>query len=445
MLLVAPAFGAGDFPPEHLLGKLENGVSPDVLIIKQGRPGTVDMAYQPVLELYPLVKMPADWKVRAEYVQKRMVSYFDWRALAYSPVAPRREFSLRRVAGGLIVLQGLASQDFKRIDRLLIEPHLRGYEGSMVTPAEWTLEVDGRRGPSFEMISWLTVSRDGKRLAYAGRKADLWRVVLDGKPGSGYSRVDKPVFSPDGKRFAYCAMTGMLWHVVSDDGSEGPGFSEVGWPVFSPDGKSLAYTVVDGTRHHVVLNGKKGEDYDMVERPVLGPGGKMAYPARNTGEMFVVLGERELPAHQQVSWPTFSIDGKHFAYAVCDGSESQMVLDGVPGRKFDQVDWPVFADCGDSLAYRAREGMKWIMVVDDHVDRRFDLVDRPIFGPRGKLVAFAAQKNQKWFAVSGDSVSDPFDWVGRLRLSPDGKLLGFGAQSGSQTWWKVIRVGKKMP
>ena len=139
---------------------------------------------------------------------------------------------------------------------------------------KWQAFVDGHAGPEYDQIGlpeherfW--VSPDGRRLAYAGRLGSKWQVVIDGRPEATCDEIQQDgvpfYFSPDGKRTAYTARTDKNWFVVID-GQPGPScyLVERGSFEFSDDGLRTAYVALrDGW--HVVVDNRLGPAYDEVD------------------------------------------------------------------------------------------------------------------------------------------------------------------------------------
>jgi hypothetical protein len=68
----------------------------------------------------------------------------------------------------------------------------------------------GKQGPV--RGSSVTLSRDGKHLAYAVKQGDSWLIVVDGVKGQKYHEVGNPVFRTDG-RPVYAAKTDRGWEL----------------------------------------------------------------------------------------------------------------------------------------------------------------------------------------------------------------------------------------
>src|SRR5215510_3602511 len=73
---------------------------------------------------------------------------------------------------------------------------------------------------SNERIKDLTVSKDGRRLAYIAQVGDKLAAVIDGRKEKAYDDIAEMNFSPDSQRVAYGASEGDEWLVVVDGKEE---------------------------------------------------------------------------------------------------------------------------------------------------------------------------------------------------------------------------------
>lgn len=113
----------------------------------------------------------------------------------------------------------------------------------------------------YSFISHLTVSPDGKRVAFAAlRGAHIARgagggvpsggltlkggvsvLVVDGETLGEYEHVGPPVFGPRSKRVAYPAQgSDFKWRLICGD-KKSDSYHHVSRPVFAPDGKSVGF------------------------------------------------------------------------------------------------------------------------------------------------------------------------------------------------------------
>lgn len=265
------------------------------------------------------------------------------------------------------------------------------------------------------------------RYAYAGRRGDEQFLVVDGVESGPYAEVHLGSFrwDPTGKRFACVVVKGDSFRVWMA-GKEGPPFEAI-WSytlTFGADGSSLAYVAVRAGRAVLVVDGVVKESAGSVDASTLKsvavsadlahfaalattsagavcfvdgvasrPYAKVAFldaVPRGSGFSFTAedLGEPktsdgrparewhrwviagvEMPNAQSVSFPTFSADGRRFAYVSKEvGAPPVVMVDGKPlvveGATLDSVafDSLVFSPDGRRLAFRGEGGGSRVVV-----------------------------------------------------------------------------------
>lgn len=368
----------------------------------------------------------------------------------------------------------------------------------------------------------VTFSGDGRRVAYKvhvlspGDDPDKEYVVVDGRKGEEFTGVNEPVFSQDGQHFAFAALTlnstgkpfpndiARKAFVVAD-GKKGPEFGFVRNPALSADGKHLAYVagsnpgltmdpkitpwMAPESKQSVVLDGKKGEEFDLIiVPPVFSQENQVAYAAyvkgpkthfssftqqsgsgrteyrfgvnrESDGKCVLLIGAKKQVV--DADWLTavaFSPDGKRLAYAVRKGEKEFLVVDGKKGREYESVSHPVFSPDGKQLAYvvgRQRDPrapdcfLKLAVVVGTQAGEEFDAIpvgttSPPAFSPDGRLIAYGAwtKDNGKGspgsYIVAGEKkLQGVFRCSYPLVFSPDGKKIACGDVVGNDLWWRV--------
>jgi glycosidase len=290
----------------------------------------------------------------------------------------------------------------------------------------------------------VTVSPDGKRLAYAAEREGCTVVVVDGMEGEKFNLMGRydPIFSPDSERVAYAAARGRRQLVVLD-GVPGKEYDYAGWPRFSPDGKHVAYGAAGGDGEYMVIDGLEGEKYDSVRWVVFSPdGGRYAYTARQGDQSFLVIDGVEGEGYNSVDRPVFSADGKHIAYSARRGRQSVMVVDGVESeQEYGSSRQPAFSADGARFAYSARRGRESFVVVDGVEQKAYEDIVLPTFSPDGKRLAYLAQQDEVWhFVIDGvegrgyDSITY---WSMAQSFSPDSKHFAYFA-SRDEKWFLVV-------
>lgn len=269
-------------------------------------------------------------------------------------------------------------------------------------PAQWIV-VDDAKGP--ECMIWtapgaLAFSPNSRRFAYVAVLGKKSRMILDGKESPDYDYVGLPTFSPDSARFCYIVKDGGRMWLVVDDAAE-PKHDGVHEPTFSADSRRLAYGAVDGKSYRIVLDGAPGPEF---------------------GEL-------------HTGW-RFSDDSVHFAYhgqrrggGFLGGGRKPWITirDGTPNSaEFDAVaSFPHFSPDGAHLAYAAGRGKDWFAVVDDTTSRPYRGLTPPQYSASGRLTYVAQEGEKEWHVVvdgepgpAVESVSN-FD-KGSVFFSPDG-------------------------
>ena len=129
---------------------------------------------------------------------------------------------------------------------------------AIVSPSfgKWTIAVDDQTWTTQvgDLITDMTLSRDGKRIAAVIKDQGKWGIVVDDKPwGIAFDMVWKPVFSPDGSHVA-AAVEKNGKKYISLDGSLLPTPYDQLWsPVFNETGRKLLIkAIVDGEYNRII-------------------------------------------------------------------------------------------------------------------------------------------------------------------------------------------------
>jgi len=140
------------------------------------------------------------------------------------------------------------------------------------------------------VFSWilqsLTVSPDGKHVAYMATEGDKQFVVVDEEEAKKYDDIGGLIFSPDSKRVAYMAGVDSKQFVVVD-GREEKKYDDIGGLIFSPDSKRLAYVAIVGNSRFVVVDGQEGKKYDSI---ITTGGGRVIFDSPDNLHYLVLRG-----------------------------------------------------------------------------------------------------------------------------------------------------------
>lgn len=228
--------------------------------------------------------------------------------------------------------------------------------------------VDARVvSPGYDSIGSISMSPDGKRLAYEARQGESDFFVLDGAELKSYGLVYGFTFSPDSRRYAYMGSSkGRATAVVDGEEVETQALHFVSDFTFSPDAKRLAYVIQTKPDRwsHVVLDGKQGPRFEN------------AYAL------------------------SFSPDSKRFAYSVQDGGDRRAVIDGRKGGAFAWTESVLFTPDSQHAVYLARDDSKTHLLVDHKVIRTFEHAQGLRVFPDSKRVGLGTvEGGQIWWRV----------------------------------------------
>jgi hypothetical protein len=131
-----------------------------------------------------------------------------------------------------------------------------------ISSPKFMVVVDGKEGPVYEAVRDFQFGADGSRFAYLGRKGFTEVCVTDAGEEKPSLLISDLTISPDGKHVAYKAL-GTGGSVVVRDGKEQKPYMQIldGSLRFSPDGRRLAYWVMGAGGLAVVANGVEGKGY----------------------------------------------------------------------------------------------------------------------------------------------------------------------------------------
>jgi len=302
-------------------------------------------------------------------------------------------------------------------------------------------------GETYNRVFGLTVSPDGKTVAFVARSGDKSFIMKNGQRlGQEYDYVGEPVLNPDGSRVACVVRDGAKTYIAVDGRKVGVAYDgEVNEPTFLPDGRTVACAVHDPKAGRAfVMKGDErvGDEYDLVSRLTVPPQKEtLVFVAQSGNEAFLVRdgvpwGPRfDVGGHGCIYRLTFSPDGESVAFVVVGASGPYVVKDFTrQGGEYRSVGPLLLGESGEPFVYACRESDGWFLMWNGE---RRELAPAPeeirdlVLSPSGESVACWVRRRGRWYVNQGGSeVFGPVDEP--VALTPKGKdqLLAVGVSRG---------------
>ncbi len=309
-------------------------------------------------------------------------------------------------------------------------------------------------------------SPDGKKVTYAFLvlKRDYvgyfswherYAVVINGQEGKAYSKIlaDSITISPDGRKVAYVVQEGDNQFLVVNN-EEGKRYDEilVNSIVFSPDSQKFAY-IAKGKKgkkdvYFLVINNREGRGYDEISENSLmfsDDSKKITYMVREGDRIFSVVYHLEKDKYEQNVYSLFSTSQSAKLYS--SNLSKEFSSEDEERQRFQIFTSFVMSSDGQKIAYVAeKEGKLWVMVNGEGF-KGYDFVHSPIFSPDNKKLAYIAEerdeknKQVRQFVVVNNKEGERFDWIYTPpQFTPDSKYLYYGARKGNEYWWIVEKL-----
>ena len=281
----------------------------------------------------------------------------------------------------------------------------------------------------------VVVSPDGRRLAMPVWTDGGQVVICDGKKSRKFDEVKNLTFSGNGKVLAYAASRNNVWAIVVGR-KAGPTHPFIQGPSISYNGKRMAYYAPgEGQTGKVFINGapRKGPRAVGTVTPVVSRSGRVAFSARATGTYDKAVSTGTVGSRPSVWGFTDMLDRR--LYIMCDRRR---------GRLFHDLRTPVFSPNSAHLAYAARVDTKWFIICDKKkVSGPLSDVSAPVWSPNSKKLTYAAMMGGRWFVMQGKKREGPFSRVGVMAFSNRGEHLAYAIQKGSE--WLLVCDRKEGP
>ncbi|MDO8282428.1 MAG: hypothetical protein Q7U10_07380 [Thermodesulfovibrionia bacterium] len=322
---------------------------------------------------------------------------------------------------------------------------------------------NGKTGNPYLAISELSISSDGKRVAYVARISDsTYKMVIDSKEGLPFGANDNHWFTPDGKHHLSTVTEGDNRYIVIDNKVNHDYRMEQGL-VISPDSSALAFSIKspDGNSKQLIIT-----DIELKNKKVFDSCGEYIVPNDDTSLLAVVCSEGGKGSVKVIDFLNrtvisdskydgtithlrFSPDNRSWAYTyfksekqryiVCNGREEQIpvgdeflseplvlsdpesvgviigdVFEARLHRAFQKQnkDGKGYGYTSDFVSSKDRRHYAFIavnhneerqyIVVDGNEGIKFDKIVSPVFSPDGKFLVYRARQSGKRFIVISD-------------------------------------------
>ena len=298
------------------------------------------------------------------------------------------------------------------------------YAGIAPAGGGFVMDLDGVKSPVYRAIDFRQTAMNGKRFIYVAQTADqLWHAVVDGKQGPGYGGITFLSVTPDGAHYAYVGTksgtgAGPAAAAVID-GVEGQTYFNVSDLEQAPDGR-VAY----------VATTNRGDGDRRGAEAILMVNGVIAERAASGAPFGLKFANTIRPSfrspQRRVAW---SPDGKGFAIIKSNSPNpgfTVMANGKAMGPAYQHADELVWSSDGSRFAYLATSPNGTFAVVDGQ-ELPFSNISELQFSPDGKRYAFRAGNS---VVVDGKEQSKAIMLVnGSLRFSSNSKHFAYAAQT----------------
>ncbi len=321
------------------------------------------------------------------------------------------------------------------------------------------------------------------------------------------------VFSGNEKAYAYVAGEDGREYIVyvgDDKTVVGDKYGKIRSLVLSGNGKHYAFVAGVGgglnsngdyveKKRIVVIDGKRGDEYDSVDRHSLrlsADGTNYMYTAiygctrlsigyYSGGKTFVIKDGTKSEEYDYIGNISMSTDGKHYTYQAgrggkwtADGSYIEgkwfVVKDGTKSEEYDYIGNISMSTDGKHYVHEAGRGVKWttdgkpydgkwFVIKDGTKGEEYDYTANLSMSTDGTHYVYSAGRGGKWltngtyvegkqFVVKDGTKGDEYDYTSDLSMSTDGKHYVYEAGRGVK-WlpsgipydgkWLVVKDGTK--
>jgi hypothetical protein len=277
----------------------------------------------------------------------------------------------------------------------------------------------------------ITLSPDGRHVAWVRRDAGRVSLVVDGISGSPFDEVGTPAFGAD-ETVAYVARQGSS-SVLMRSGHEVARFS---------DGSRVSDLQFSGTNLLYVLRSTRGAQ--VVSGDVIGPphadvlegsvrtfpgSTDAAYVAVAPGGQFLVAGGRAFAKYDDVSPPLLGRKGRTVSLATRKGRKL-IVDERGESSSHDAVFGLALDPASGRVAYATTDAGVWRVIGPGARSRPMDRVIDLCLAPGGAHVAVAYEQDGAMFVLRETWTEGPYETVveGTMRFTSDGRHLAYEAE-----------------
>lgn len=375
------------------------------------------------------------------------------------------------------ILATLPPEDPHILYNVLFDPysHIAVYsidKDQYTATSSSTIVVNGVSGKTYSGSDLLTISPDGKRVAYVAEQDDKQFVVVDGVEGKKYDYIKNLKFSPDGQHIVYAAGEGK--HIVKDDQfsaheetttsfivvdtTEGKKYdgmyveinvSQTYDPFFSKDGKKATYTAIKNGKNIIVVDDKELSDYSNQQYPqFIGSSYDLIYLVPEVKNYFLVVAGQKKTVREYISDINDSPyyigkDATQIAYEATDKDIRNVIVN-------DSTSYPitsgvlqdiVFSGSGRYVAYYTGTWISKDLYVNgklfDNIQPNATITtSSPLFSPDEHLLVYSEyrqkEQNGTVHIISVDPLQKILDFplkgfsvIDGMRFSDDGKHIYF--------------------
>lgn len=376
------------------------------------------------------------------------------------------------------ILATLPSEDPHILYNVLFDPfsHIAVYsidKDHYTATSSSTIVVNGKSGKTYSGNNHLTISPDGKRVAYVAKQDDKEFVVINEVEGKKYDYIKNLKFSPDGQHVVYAAGEGKYFQPDSPysgnewvktmfiviDNSEGKKYdgtyvevnvSQTYEPFFSKDGKKVTYTAIKNKNSVLVVDDKEIAEFYSQHYPhpqFIGDTYDLIYLASENNKNFLVVSGQKKPVHDYISdindIPYYiGKDASQIAYEATDKDVRTAIINDltypIPSGVLQDV---AFSNSGKYVAYYTGTWISKDLYVNGKLYGNIQpngtfMTSSPFFSPNEQVLVYSQYGRNDQNATIQILSVDPlkkitevllpsFKAVGLMKFSDDSKYIYF--------------------